>query len=493
MDHNVKKMHINGVWVLANSNKIREIINPANEEIIALVTEGDEKDVKKAVKAAKIAFYEDQTWANFSAAERGALLTKVADLIEQNVNDIAMAETLNNGKTISESEGDVYGAASIFRYFGGIASTPTGSTYNLTKSLYAMTVREPIGVCGLIVPWNYPIVIAAGCIAPALAAGNTIVFKPSSITPLSAIMLFEIIEKAGFPKGVANLVLGDGRTAGSEIASNLDIDKIVFTGGTDTGRGIMKVAAANIKNLSLELGGKSPIVVFDDADFVTALDYVMLGAFLSQGEVCVSGSRLLLQEGIYDKFIDRLVERTKKIKVGPGIERSSQMGALASKSHMERVLSYIQSGIDEGAKLVCGGKRIIDGDMKKGYFVEPTIFADCTGEMKIVQEEIFGPVLVVQKFKDEKEAIKIANDTVFGLAGGIFTNDINRATHVAKGIRAGNIWINTYLESLPDVPAGGYKQSGIGRIMGTYGLESYTELKQISINLDVKPIGVFTE
>ncbi len=493
MEHTVKQMYINGEWVFAHSNRTREIINPANEEVIALVTEGDEKDVKKAVEAAKHAFYEDQTWKNLIAHERGSLLNKVADLIEQNARDIAITETLNNGKSISESEGDVYGAASVFRYFGGIASTPTGNTYNISNSLHAMTVREPIGVCGLIVPWNYPIMMAAGCIAPALAAGNTIVFKPSSITPLTAIMLFEIIEKAGFPRGVANLVLGDGRTAGNEIASNLDIDKVVFTGGTDTGRGIMKAAASNIKNLSLELGGKSPVIVFDDADFETAIDYVLLGAFLTQGEVCVAGSRLILQEGIYNKFIDRLVERTKKIKVGPGIEEWSQMGALVSKSHMERVLSYIQSGIDEGAKLVCGGKRITDGDMKKGYFVEPTIFADCTSKMKIVQEEIFGPVLAVQKFKDEKEAIEVANDTVFGLAGGVFTNDISRAMRVAKGIRAGNIWVNTYFDAFPDVPAGGYKQSGIGRIMGIYGLESYTELKQININLDVKPIGVFSE
>lgn len=493
MSQTIKKMYIDGEWILAHSGKTSEVLNPANEEVIAVVTEGDETDAKKGIAAAKHAFYKDSTWKSLSSGERGFLLNKVADLLEENIKDFALAETLNNGKSIRESEGDIYGAASVFRYFGGIAGTPAGETYNLSESMHSMTIREPIGVCGLIVPWNYPIVIAASCIAPALAAGNTIVFKPSTLTPLTAIMLFELMEKAGFPKGVVNLVLGGGASVGNEIASSHDVDKVVFTGGTDVGRGIMKAASGNIKNLALELGGKSPIIVFEDADFETTVDYVMFGIFLSQGQVCTAGSRLLLQESIYDKFIDRLVERTKKIKVGPGVEPWCEMGPLVSKSHMDRVLSYIQIGVDEGAKLACGGKRITEGEMKKGYFVEPTIFVDCNSKMRIVQEEIFGPVLVVQKFKDENEAISIANDTVFGLAGGVFTNDLSRAMRVAKGIRSGNIWVNTYLEAFLDVPAGAYKQSGIGRVMGIQGLEGYTELKQVNIKLDVKPIGWFSE
>ncbi|MCR3759043.1 aldehyde dehydrogenase family protein [Clostridium felsineum] len=486
----VLKMYIDGQWQLSRNNKTREILNPADGKVIALAAEGDNEDVKKAVMAAKKAFYEGG-WMDTPAVERARLLFKVADIIETKSEELSLIETMDNGKSLRETEVDVSDAAACIRYYAGIATKPHGITYDVPDDVQAMVVREPIGVCGLIVPWNYPFLMAIWKIAPALAAGNTIVFKPSELTPMSAVKLFEIFEEANFPKGVVNLVLGAGETVGNEIASNMDVDKVAFTGGTDTGRSIMKAASSNIKNISLELGGKSPNIVFDDADFETAVDYAMFAIFCNQGQICSAGSRLILQEGIYDKFIDRLVKRTKKIKVGKGTEKDTEMGPLISKAHMEKVLSYIEEGKKEGAKLVCGGNRILEGELKNGYFVEPTIFIDTKPYMKIVKEEIFGPVLVVQKFKDEKEAVQIANDTPYGLAGGVFTNDIAKAHRVIKKLRAGITWINTYNPTYNEAPWGGYKQSGIGRELGTFGYEEYTEVKQININLDVKPIEWF--
>jgi betaine-aldehyde dehydrogenase len=328
-------------------------------------------------------------------------------------------------------------------------------------------------------------------LAPALAAGNTVVFKPAELTPLTVIKLFEIFEKVGYPKGVVNLVLGAGPTVGGEIASNMDVDKVAFTGGTKTGRSIMQAASSNIKNISLELGGKSPNIVFADADFDTAIDYALFAIFCNQGQVCSAGSRLLLQEDIYDEFLVELVKRANKITVGKGLEEDTEMGPLISEVHMNKVLGYIEIGKQEGAKLLCGGNRIKSKELKDGYFVEPTIFSDTTPEMRIVQEEIFGPVLAVQKFKDEEEAIYLANHTKFGLAGGVFTNDGAKAFRVIKKLRAGITWINTYHPTYNEAPWGGYKQSGIGRELGTFGFEEYTEVKQINVNLDVQPNGWF--
>lgn len=329
--------------------------------------------------------------------------------------------------------------------------------------------------------------------APALAAGNTIVFKPSEVTPLTAIKLFEIFEEVCFPKGVVNLVLGDGLQTGSVLAASHAVDKVVFTGGTDTGRKIMQAAIGNLKKISLELGGKSPNIVFDDADFYTAIDYALFGIFANQGQVCSAGSRLLLQEGIHDKFVTELVRRTQKIKVLPGTEDDCEMGPLVSESHMEKVLDYITVGINEGATLACGGHRISDGKLKDGYFIEPTIFTNTNNEMRIVQEEIFGPVLTIQKFTSEEEAIQMANDTIFGLAGGVFTNDGAKALRVVKALRAGITWINAYNLCYNETPWGGYKQSGTGRELGIFGYEEFTEVKQININLQVQPTGWFSE
>ena len=483
----IKKMFIDGEWVLSSSGEVREVINPADEEVIAKVTEGTADDVKKAVAAAKRAFYEDG-WMESVATDRADYLLKIAAKIEENAEELVKLESLDNGKPLRETEYDVSDAVACLKYYAGIVTKPHGETYDVPDpNMQAMVVREPIGVCGQIVPWNYPLLMAIWKIAPALAAGNTIVFKPAEVTPLCTIRLFELIEEVGLPKGVINLVLGAGAVVGHEIAANMDIDKVAFTGGTKTGKSIMQAATGNIKNISLELGGKSPNIVFADADFEAAVDYALYAIFCNQGQVCSAGSRLILQDKIYDKFVKSLVEKAKKIIVGPGDKDGVQMGPLVSKVQMDKVLDYIEIGKSEGAKLLCGGHRIGD----KGYFVEPTIFGDTKPDMRIVQEEIFGPVLAIQKFSTEEEAIKLANGTVYGLAGGVFTNDGAKAMRVIKKLRAGITWINSYHPTFNEAPWGGYKQSGIGRELGTFGLDEYTEVKQININLKVEPTGWF--
>lgn len=486
----IEKMYIDGQWVLPLQAKVRHILNPADGSVLATVAEGAAADVKLAVAAAKRAFYEDE-WMVTPPVERARLMFALADALEQREEEFANLETLNNGKTLREAQCDVSDAVACFRYYAGLATKPHGQTYDVADPMQTMVIREPIGVCGQIIPWNYPLLMSAWKLGPALAAGNTVVFKPSELTPLTAIKLFELIDAVGYPKGVANLVLGAGETVGHEIAENLDIDKVAFTGGTKTGRSIMRAATGNIKNISLELGGKSPNIIFADADLEAAVDWTLFAIFINQGEVCSAGSRLLLEESIHDKFLERLVERTQNIKVGPGLEEDVEMGPLISETHLKRVLDYIEIGHQEGAKLLCGGHRILEGNLGKGYFVEPTIFTGTSPDMRIVQEEIFGPVLVVQKFKDEKEAISLANNTIYGLAGGVFTQDGSKALRVIKKLRAGITWINAYNPTYNEAPWGGYKQSGIGRELGTYGFEEYTEVKQININLEPSPIGWF--
>lgn len=489
----VKKMYIDGEWVTSSSGEIREIINPATGKVIDVVAEGTAEDVKKAVAAAKRAFYEDG-WMETTAIERASYLYKIADKLESMEKEFSEIDTLDNGKPLRETVADVQDGVACLRYYAGLVNKPSGQIYEVPDpNMQSMVVREPIGVCGQIIPWNYPLLMALWKIAPALAAGNTIVFKPSEVTPLSATKLFEVIESVGIPKGVANLVMGAGAVVGHEIAANMDIDKVAFTGGTKTGRSIMQAATGNIKNISLELGGKSPNIVFADADFETAVDYALFGIFCNQGQVCSAGSRLILEDKIYAHFIEKLVERAKKIKVGFGVDPETEMGPLVSKIQMDKVLNYIEIGKKEGAKLVCGGNKINTEELKDGFFVEPTIFIDTTPDMTIVKEEIFGPVLVVQKFTGEEEAIKLANDTVYGLAGAVFTQDGAKAMRVIKKLRAGITWVNSYHPTFNEAPWGGYKQSGIGRELGTFGLEEYTEVKQININLKPEPLYWFKE
>ncbi len=481
-------MYINGEWKKAE--KQRPTVNPATGEVIGYAAEGSIEDMKTAITAAREAF-DSGIWSETSASERAAILFKIADKLEEAKEELAALETMDNGKPYREAEADVEDAAACFRYYAGLITKPDGQTYSVPAPIQAMVIKEPIGVCGLIVPWNYPLLMSVWKIAPALAAGNTIVFKPSEVTPVTPTKLFEILESVGLPKGVANLVMGAGDTVGNTLIQDKRVDKISFTGGTVTGKHIMRQAAENVTKVSLELGGKSPNIIFADADFETAVDYALFGIFAGSGQICAAGSRILVEESIAEKFIERFAERAQKIKVGNGMDQEIEMGPLVSEDHMKKVLKYIGIGKQEGARLVCGGNRITSSGLGKGFFVEPTVFSNVTSNMKIVQDEIFGPVVVIQTFKDEKEAIKLANDTEYGLAGSVFTNDGAKALRVIKRLRAGITWVNTYHFTFNEAPWGGYKQSGIGRGLGTFGLEEFQEVKQININLQVEPIGWF--
>ena len=485
-----KTLFLDGTWVPSLSGATREIVDPATGRVFERVAEAGAEDADLAVAAARRAF-DDGPWRTTPALARARLLLRLADLVDEHADELARLETLNCGKPLRESLFDTADAANCFRYYAGLATKPTGQTYEVPEATQAMTVREPIGVCAQIVPWNYPLMMAAWKLAPALAAGNTVVFKPAEATPLTAIRLFELMEPLGFPPGVVNLVLGAGETVGARLSEHPDVDKIAFTGGTDTGRLVMKAAAGNLKKISLELGGKSPCVVFEDADLETAVDWALFAIFANQGQVCSAGSRLLVQASIHDRFVARLVERAQSIAVGPGLEEGTEMGPLVTREHMEKVMGYIEIGKAEGATLACGGIRLTGSALGGGWFVAPTIFTGCTPKMRIVQEEVFGPVLAVLPFEDEAEAIRLANDSVFGLAGGVFTTDGARGLRFVKALRAGITWVNAYHPTYNEAPWGGYKQSGMGRELGTYGYEAYTEVKQININLAPGPVGWF--
>lgn len=482
------KSYINGEWVTAE-NSI-DIINPANQEVIAIAPRMTKEKTESAIQAARIAFDEGE-WKNTTVKERSGILHAIANKIEERLEEFTILETLNNGKLYAEAEADIQDTVACFRYYAGIILHPDGETYHVPDNVQAMVVKEPVGVAGLIAPWNFPLLMGAWKIAPALAAGNTIVYKPAEITPVTAFKLFEILDEVGLPKGVANLVLGQGSIIGQTISESNDVDMVSFTGSTEVGRGIMKAAAGNLKKISLELGGKSPNIIFADTDLDVAVDYGLFGIFLGAGQVCSSGSRILVQDTIYDEYVKRYVERAEKIKVGPGLEERTNMGAIVSEAQMSSILSYIEKGKEEGATLKTGGYRLLDQGRDKGFFIAPTVFTDVTQDMAIVREEIFGPVVTIQKFSTEEEAIKLANDTDFGLAGGVFSNDGAKALRVIKQIRAGITWVNDYHPTYVEAPWGGYKQSGIGRSLGKYSLEEFQEVKQINIRLNVEPVGWF--
>jgi betaine-aldehyde dehydrogenase len=484
-------MYVGGQWRPARSGASRELFNPSNGQRIATIAEAQAEDVEAAIVAARKAF-DQGPWASTSAVDRAALLFKVADAIDAHRDEFMRIDTLNNGKPLRETEYDAIDAANCFRYYAGLATKPHGQTFDVPAPSQTFTVREPIGVCGQIVPWNYPLLMAVWKLAPALAAGNVCILKPSELTPLSAIRLAALFEELEFPRGVVNVVTGTGAIAGHALAASMLVDKIAFTGGTKTGRSIMAAATSNLKKISLELGGKSPNVVFADADFDTAIDYALFGIYANAGQVCSAGSRLVIERSLRDRFLERLVERARKIRVGDGFDPQTEMGPIISPVHRERVEAYIAAGVAEGAKLLCGGERL-GGALAEGNFIAPTIFDQTSPQMRIVAEEIFGPVLVVQTFADEAEAIAVANDTIYGLAGAVFTEDIAKAHRVIRKLRAGITWINTYHPTYNEAPWGGYKQSGIGRELGTYGYDAYTEVKQINVNLEVEPSGWFSD
>lgn len=487
----LQKMFIDGSWVEGSGGKSAPTYNPANGEILAMMTEGTEEDVKKAVAAAKKSFYETREWRDMDAQVRSDMILKIADAIEAEKDVFAKLDCLDLGKPLREAEADVDDAIHCFRYYAGAMKTPCGGYYEVNEGfgkMHTYTIHEPVGVCGLITPWNYPLLMGVWKLAPALAAGNSVVFKPSSNCVFSSVHLFEIFEKVGLPKGCANLVLGPGSVVGNTLAGSEDVDMITFTGSTEVGQSIMRAAAGNIKKIGLELGGKSPNVIFADADLDGAVEWAMIGIFLNQGEVCAAGSRIIIEKSIKDRFLEKLIKKTKAMTIGDPM-KNPDIGPLVTEGHMKKVLDYIDKGVAEGAKLVCGGKRYTEGECANGYYVLPTIFDGCTSDMTIVKEEIFGPVVTIQTFETEQEAIDLANETEYGLAGAVFTTDGARALRVIREIRAGITWINCYNPTYNEAPWGGYKRSGIGRELGIHGLEEYQEVKQININLNPGTVG----
>lgn len=484
-------MLIGGEWVLAADGATHEILNPATNVPFASVAEGSETDATAAIGFARKAF-DDGPWPRMRAQERASYLFKIADAIDAHADELATLETRNNGKPLREARYDVADAANCFRYYAGLATKALGQTFEVPDpGIQTMVVREPIGVCGQIIPWNFPLLMAAWKLAPGLAAGNVCILKPAETTPLTAVRLFELMLGAGLPPSAAQLLLGPGASAGHALAASPLVDKVAFTGGTTTGRAILAAAAGNLKKVTLELGGKSPCIVFADADLDVALEYALFACFAGQGEVCSAGSRLVLDRSIAETFLPRLATAAAGIVLGDGMDPNTEMGPLITQQHTQRVLEYIKCGVDEGARLLCGGHRLTSGLHAKGNFVTPTIFADTRPDMRIVREEIFGPVLSVQLFDTEADAIRIANDTVYGLAGGVFTKDGARGLRVLRQLRAGITWLNTYHPTFNEAPWGGYKQSGWGRELGTYGLDEYLETKQINIALNPARMGWF--
>ncbi len=478
-----KKLLIDGKWVEAESGKTFETRNPATDEVIAKIQEGGKADVDKAVKAARKA-YEEGPWRKMSASERGRCLYKLADLIEQRADEFAQLETLDNGKPIKESRNiDVPAAVDVFRYYAGWATKIEGETINANSNFFTYTLREPVGVVGQIIPWNFPMLMAAWKLGPALACGNTLVLKPAEQTPLSALYIGELSLEAGFPPGVINIVTGLGpNSAGEFLAHHMDVDKIAFTGEDKTGREIIKASLGNLKRLSLELGGKAPNIVFRDANIDAAVKGAITGIFFNQGQVCCAGSRLFLEKSIHDEFMTKLTERVGKMQQGPGLDDKTQIGPQVSREQQERILNYIGIAQKEGAKLACGGDAP-QGDLAKGYYVKPTIFTGVNNDMRIAQEEVFGPVLAVIPFGSVEEVAEQANKTTFGLSGAVWTSDVKKAHKLAAQIKAGTIWINCFNAFDAAIPFGGYKMSGYGRELGKHSLDLYTNIKSVWVNL----------
>jgi phenylacetaldehyde dehydrogenase len=473
-----RQMFINGKWVDSASGKTFPSYNPATGEVLARIAEGDREDIDRAVKAARAAF-DKGPWRTMTPSERGRLIWKLADLIEKHAEEFAQLESLDNGKPVTVARvADVPGTVDLFRYMAGWATKVEGNTIPLSAhgaQFLAYTLREPVGVVGQIIPWNFPLMMASWKLGPALAAGCCVVLKPAEQTPLTALRLGELIQEAGFPDGVVNIVPGYGETAGAALAAHPHVDKVAFTGSTEVGKLIVHAATGNLKKVSLELGGKSPNIVFQDAEIDNVIPGAAMAIFFNHGQCCCAGSRLYVEDKQFDKVVDGVAQLASKIRVGPGMESNTDMGPLVSEEQLNRVCGYLESGFSEGAKAVTGGSR----QGEKGYFVKPTVLVNTNEKMKVVREEIFGPVVTATPFKDIDDLIAKANDTEYGLAAGVWTRDIKKAHRTASQLRAGTVWINCYNVFDPALPFGGFKQSGWGREMGHEVLELYTEVKSV--------------
>src|SRR5229473_2578172 len=479
------QMFINGEWVNSKSSKTFPAYDPSTEEVIAQVPDATADDVNRAVAAAKVAF-EEGPWATTTAQERGRVLFRLAEKVRANQPALAELECRNTGKPIVEAEYDINDVATCFEYYGGLATKVVGYVNPVPDNAMSLSLKEPVGIAGQIIPWNYPLLMAAWKLAPALAAGCTCVLKPAEQTPLTALEFANWLEEVGLPPGVVNVVNGMGEVAGVALVAHPGVDKIAFTGSAAVGKIIVKSAADTLKRVTLELGGKSPNVFFADADWEAAVDGALFGVFINQGEVCSAGSRILVEKKIYSKFVEAMTEKAKRIKLGPPMDRDTKMGPLVSKEQYDRVSSYLEVGKKEAKTAIGGGRPKQFG---KGFYVEPTIFYDVDNSARISREEIFGPVASVIPFEGEPDAIRIANDTPYGLAGAVWTRDIYKAFRVVKSLRAGIIWVNHMQPTYVEAPWGGYKQSGFGRELGPWGMEEYLETKQVFVNLDETPIG----
>ncbi|NUW37146.1 aldehyde dehydrogenase family protein [Nonomuraea sp. SMC257] len=472
-------LYIGGTWTKPADGGQRSIHSPADGSLVTTVAEATATDAVAAIQAARQAF-DHGPWPGTPARERGALLHRVADLLERDRAEFARAESGDTGKRVVESEYDVDDSVSSLRYFAGVAGTDAGRVVDTGRDdAISRIVYEPVGVCGLITPWNYPLLQATWKVAPALAAGNTFVLKPSELTPSTAILLMRALEEAGLPAGVANLVLGAGAAAGAPLAEHPDVDLVSFTGGLDTGRRLMAAASSTVKRVALELGGKNPNVVFADADFEAAVDFALTAVFLHSGQVCSAGARLLVEDSLHDAFVDEVVRRAELIRLGGPYDPEAHTGPLISAAHLAKVEEYVAAGLAEGAVLRCGGYR----PEGPGFFYRPTVLDECKQGMRVVREESFGPVLTVERFTTEDEAVRLANDTEYGLAGAVWTQDAGKAQRVAGRLRHGTVWINDYHPYVPQAEWGGFKQSGIGRELGPTGLDEYREIKHVWQNI----------
>jgi aldehyde dehydrogenase (NAD+) len=474
------KLLINNHWISSVSGKTFATINPSTGEEICQVAEADAADVEKAVQAARAAF-DHGPWRKTPASERGRLLNRLADLIERNADELAQLESLDNGKPVAIAKAvDVAATVSCYRYFAGWADKVQGKTIPIDGEYFCYTRHEPIGVVGQIIPWNFPMLMQAWKLAPALATGNTVVMKPAEQTPLTALRIGELIVEAGFPEGVVNLLPGYGPTAGAALANHMDVDKVAFTGSTEVGHLIMEAAAkSNLKRVTLELGGKSPNIIFADTDLDEAVEGAHFGLFFNHGQCCCAGSRVFVEQKIYDEFVQKSGDRAKRRTVGDPFDPKTEQGPQVDEAQFDKVMGYIDAGRSEGAKLVCGGERVGD----RGYFIQPTVFSDVQDDMKIAREEIFGPVMSIIPFKHVDEVVDRANRTPYGLAAAVWTRDIQKAHAVANSVRAGTVWVNCYNVLDARAPFGGFKQSGIGRELGEYGLQQYTEVKTVTVKL----------